>query len=473
MRNNKLGIPGKKAAQSGVTLFEVLAAMVIGAIVTAGLVGVVNDSLDDIKGQQAASYQSKVAEAAASYVRARYQTLTALAGPIAVTTESLISQRFLDASFTPTNVYSQAPCLLIRTVNQQPQAILVTEGGLPIPDKQLAYIATLSQNGGSVVREGTAKILLGAFGNWRIPLLDFNSQKCGASGTNENHLATLVSWGSSSLGAGMGAGTSDFLYRNNVGNPDANKMTTALDMGTSDIKNAGKITGTDAKFADVTAANISSVGNLSASTLFVTPFSAPTCTAAQKDLYARHPTTHELYWCDGTKWKAMEDFAKLRPSGATLGQSCTSKGELSEPSDLIAIDMVLDRILVCSPEMNNPPNYPLIWQTVGKRAEYRIIEVNHTQHDDSLPGCPPNAPPSRSAAPGTSGKCRLDDNLTFMSAACDRQENAIFGTTMCADGNYVGINRKTDGGGGWEGQCHDGFGKPVPWGWMQVICVKY
>lgn len=43
------------AHQRGMTLIEVLAALGIGAVLLAGLAGLVERSLDDMKGQQAAS----------------------------------------------------------------------------------------------------------------------------------------------------------------------------------------------------------------------------------------------------------------------------------------------------------------------------------------------------------------------------------------------------------------------------------
>jgi type II secretory pathway pseudopilin PulG len=303
MINTKLAAPGKTSAQSGITLMEALAALAIGSIVTAGVVGLVNESLDDTKAQQAALYQSRISEAAAAYIRKEYQTLLGQTVPKAVKLQDLKDKEVLDASFSATNPYGQTPCLLIRTVNSQVQAMLVTEGGDPVPAKQLAYAASLSQNGGSITAPGGVLTASGAFGNWTIPVSAFGTTKCTGTAAGADHLATLVSWGASGMSAGMAAGTSEFLYRGTLpGNPDANKMTTALDMGGNAINNAASVT----------------TGNLNAASISATSFStnflnlgttaATTCSATRIGAYARDPATNELRWCDGTAWKSGGTF---------------------------------------------------------------------------------------------------------------------------------------------------------------------
>jgi hypothetical protein len=315
MMNNMLAAPCNVSAQSGITLVEVLGAMAVGAIVTVGLFEIINDSLDDTKAQQVASYQSKIADAAGKYIRVEHSNiLQNYAIPLVRSVQDLRAAGYLDASFAATNPYGQTPCLLIKPNNATKEvlAILATEGGNPIPAKQLAYVASLSQTGGSISTVGGAVTASGAFGNWNIALSDFGGVKCSASAAGVDHLATMVSWGGGGMGGGLAAGTSDFLYRTKVGgNPDANKMMTDLkmstdsniDMGGNNLQSAKLISGTGVAATDIWAQNRLTANVVDTKTLMLGEAQPAGCNLSQKGTYARDNDKGTLFWCNGTAWE--------------------------------------------------------------------------------------------------------------------------------------------------------------------------
>jgi hypothetical protein len=347
-------LPPRRLIQAGVTLFEVIAALAVGAVITAGVTSIVNDSLDDTKAQQAASYQAKVSEAAASYIKVNYQTLQALGSTTkTVTMTDLVSGNFLDPSTATTNSYGQEPCLMVRvtTVAGQllPQALLITQkktGSSAIPGKQLAYAASLSPNGGSLALEddpastttpkGKQVSAKGAYSNWKIVLKDSNNALKNFNGTSctidPGHLATLVTWGAAGTGAGAPTGTSDFLYRNAVaGVPSANKMGTTLDMGGNDITNVKNLTVTGA--LNISGA-LNTTGTLSASAMTLAENSVGG-SCMPEGSYARaasspqynNPANAPMLVCASGKWASYNDnflYRKQVPGSSDANSMMTT-----------------------------------------------------------------------------------------------------------------------------------------------------
>lgn len=361
MMNIKLARPCKIPAQSGVTLVEALGALAVGAIVTAGLFGIINESLDDIKAQQAASYQAKVADAAGKYISSRMSDLVKNTAPWSVTMQNLKDSGFLDPAFAAANPYGQKPCLLLKTANTSKdiQAILVTEGGDPIPAKQLAYVASLTQNGGSISMVSGSATAIGAYGTWKLELSDFGGVKCDTSAAVVNHLVTMVSWGGGGMGVGLGGGTSDFLYRSSTGNTQANTMKTTLYMDNHEITGAnrvaagnfdatGSVHATGDVLADgevrttrVNATTVNASGNITgrdieASVSVTAPYvtagtlllgtipaadpskpDAPRpCTSVALGTYGRDNSSNEMYVCTASGWKEVAaDYLRRTKSG--------------------------------------------------------------------------------------------------------------------------------------------------------------
>lgn len=225
--------------QRGIAMIEILGALAIGAILVTGLASVMDTSLEDVKGQQAAYYQSQVAAAAQKYIAANSAALQAGlptdTSLVAVGLPQLKVGKFISASTSPANVYGQTPCVLIRQPDPvskpgQFDALVATSGGVPIPDRALAMVAANAGAGGGYINSldtGNAK---GA--SWSSSTAPFRTAACaGASALTGNagdagHLASNLFFD------GPGQLAADFLYRGKVpGRPELNRMATPIAMG--------------------------------------------------------------------------------------------------------------------------------------------------------------------------------------------------------------------------------------------------
>lgn len=222
--------------QRGFTLIEVLAALAIGAAMMIGLATMIDSSLEDTKGQQAALHQSQVVAAATQYITDNYDTLTAAATattPAApITIAMLKSGGYLSSSFADTNAYGQTPCVLVmQPTTNKLDALVVTEGGREIPASSIGYVAANAGQGGGYIPSTVSGsspplVVKGAFGSASVDnatLTNYLKQKCTSTAASAGHLASTLFYG------GPGRLTTDFVYRDAVpGHPELNRMTTPL-----------------------------------------------------------------------------------------------------------------------------------------------------------------------------------------------------------------------------------------------------
>lgn len=213
----------------GFTLIEMLGVLAVGALMTLGVVAMIDSTLEDSKGQQAALYQSQITAAAIKYINANYATLQAEASaspPAMRNVDALKAAGFLSSNFNATNPYGQTPCILVQA---SPPALLnalvVTEGGTDIATKELAYVAANAGQGGGYISSSNPTVAQGAFNSWSMPLAGYISGHCSSAAAGANHLASAVFF------SGPGQLSTDFVYRASVpGRPDLNQMTTPLNM---------------------------------------------------------------------------------------------------------------------------------------------------------------------------------------------------------------------------------------------------
>jgi len=235
--------------QRGMTLIEVLAALAIGAVLLAGLAGLVERSLDDMKGQQAGYFQAQVVDATRRYLEANAsalatQTPTA-ATVLPITLAQLRAGKFLSDAFADTNPYRQSICVLVRRpdpVNYAGQfdALIVSAGGDRIGDKDLPVVAMQAGSGGGYVASSAPGVARGA--SWQMQTTAFRGVTCAGSaapalqGTaaDAGHLVSSLFYD------GAAQQAADFVYRNRVpGRPEANRMNTPLRFGADAIVIAG------------------------------------------------------------------------------------------------------------------------------------------------------------------------------------------------------------------------------------------
>jgi prepilin-type N-terminal cleavage/methylation domain-containing protein len=212
---------------SGFTLIEILAVLALIAILMAGLIPMINSSLEDTRGQQAALYQAQLTAAATRLIEQNYAALAAQATATNAVVVKLNDptyplSNYLPSAFGGTNAYGQTPCLLIYKPSATAlQALVVTEGGQIIPDPELGYIAANSGAGGGAIQaiSQPAGSAIGAFGSWKLATPNPAGQSCSGKPTGVGHLASLISYD------GTQAQNADYLYRVAVpGNPQANTM---------------------------------------------------------------------------------------------------------------------------------------------------------------------------------------------------------------------------------------------------------
>lgn len=217
----------RRSRQRGFTIVELLAALAIATLLVAGVMAMINTSLDDAKGQQTALYQQQLTQAAAQFITQNSATLLGVATtttpvvvPLSGSTYQLAT--YLPAGVQSKNAYGQTPCLLVYANGSGAlQGLLVTEGGTSIPDPQLGYIAAnAGQGGGSIPKTNNAKsAAYGAFGSWSLASPNPANKSCSGTTTAVGHLVSEV-FANNTL-----AQNGDFLYRVSVpGNTTANTM---------------------------------------------------------------------------------------------------------------------------------------------------------------------------------------------------------------------------------------------------------
>ena len=236
----------KKRLSAGFSLLEMSMALALAAIATAGMIEISSDSQSQIKAYGAAEQIKQVYQAAENYLQANAQTIATLVGggvisiPVAQTTPgglpppgygplpSLQGGGFLPGSFVNSNGYGQQMVLLFRRDPMNPgniEGLVATIGGSPITDNNLGRIANrIGAAGGAYMahppQNTPVGTIAGVGGGWSTPASGWSS----ASGSlTYGHAMAYLS--SAQAGA-----LADYLYRYNIGIPEANTMNTDINM---------------------------------------------------------------------------------------------------------------------------------------------------------------------------------------------------------------------------------------------------
>jgi hypothetical protein len=211
----------------GITLVEMLGAIALLAVLSAGAAALVHAGLEDTRGQHAGRHQSAVVEATERYVREHHaELLTATAGaPVAV--PLAVMAGLLPAGFRTTNAYGQTPCArIVQPTPGQLNALIVAEGGESIPARDIAYVAAHAGRGGGQIIASEPRAAQGAFGAWRLDLAPYEAVTCSTPGpgaAEANRLASALFFD------GPQSSAVDYLYRREVpGHPELNAMEVPL-----------------------------------------------------------------------------------------------------------------------------------------------------------------------------------------------------------------------------------------------------
>jgi hypothetical protein len=147
---------------------------------------------------------------------------------------------FLPSSYVDRNPYQAHHVLYVRQpVAGTLEGIVSARGGQDVPDRALARIMSrLGAPGGAVLNRpasGDLSKLQGTGGAWEISAAD-RSLWAYNSGTYIESRRPVYN-----LGMGTQSPLEDYIYRNNIGIPEANTMRTALNMANRNINNAATV----------------------------------------------------------------------------------------------------------------------------------------------------------------------------------------------------------------------------------------
>lgn len=222
--------------QRGISMIETMGAIAIGTMLLLGLTAMIDASLDDVEGQQAALYQAQVVSAARKYIAANYDALRVgtptAASVVPISIEMLKTNNFLPAAFGLRNAYDQRTCVLVRqplSGSGKLDALVVTSGGQQIEDRLVPSIAANAGQGSGYITAAQPATARGA--SWSLNTNEYRNVACPGGGgpaltgnaTDGGHLASSLFYD------GPGQLSTDFLYRNSIpGRPELNQMRTPV-----------------------------------------------------------------------------------------------------------------------------------------------------------------------------------------------------------------------------------------------------
>jgi hypothetical protein len=233
-----------KNKQRGFTLIEAASAMLIGSLMLIGVTAMIDASMEDSKGQQAAMYQAQVVAAATKYINnyANYNAqLTKLTPAVLPNSVVPITDLVLPATMAPTNVYGQTPCVVVklRPSTTKLDVLVVTQGGNKILPKDIAAIAAQAGPGNGYILDATPTTTKARGASWALDtaaLGGFTSSCLTGTTADSGHLASALFFDE------PGQLSTDFLYRDSInGRPNLNTMNTPLLMANAAVVPAADV----------------------------------------------------------------------------------------------------------------------------------------------------------------------------------------------------------------------------------------
>ena len=240
------------ARQRGLSLVETAGVLGVASIVMGMFANQMADNADTLKAKGVAEKMVEVHAAAQDYIKAKNTDLLAAVGtePVVIPVgrpdpaaavpsgpsglPSLQGAGLLPPNFIDRNGYNQRHALIVKKVTvsgvDRIEGVVTTYGGQPIPNRQLGRIAGfVGASGGYVAPSGDQ--IVGLQGGWSAQTSDWGSAP--ETPTVGSVVATTA--------YANDAVINDYLYRNNIGIPEANRMQTAIDMGGNNVDNASRV----------------------------------------------------------------------------------------------------------------------------------------------------------------------------------------------------------------------------------------
>jgi prepilin-type N-terminal cleavage/methylation domain-containing protein len=230
----------------GVTLVELLIALVVLASVSVGVTRLVQMAAEDTQISVTALHAKTVGDAAQSYIRDNYADIMLVATatqPALVRVADLIAEGYLPAGFSAANPSRQNLCVLVtQPSSAKLNGLLVAEGGDAIDDLSLGQLSSTIGAAGGGIYTTAPSVVRGAMGGFEFPIGAFANanhlgQRCdgspGAVNFAPGHPAIALWFGDS-------LAPSPTLYRDEVpGDPSLNTMNTPILLGVSTVQAEG------------------------------------------------------------------------------------------------------------------------------------------------------------------------------------------------------------------------------------------
>jgi hypothetical protein len=261
---NRMRTRAAVARRKGNTLIEVAIVLAIASAFLVYLTSLSADQTQMINAKNTADKMTEVTEGAKSYMTANYAALLPLAplnGAIVIPAgrptrtdavpsgpsglQSIQGAGFLPSSFVDTNRFRQRHALLVKKINARTLEAMVTTycedaNCSEIPDRMLGQITNIVGPQGGYVPEtyvgtGDAGYVVGQAGGWRTLANTWGS------GTTRPQAGTIQA----TMMFEDGSLLKDYLYRNDIGVPEANRMNTNIDLNSKAVNNIGKLSGLD------------------------------------------------------------------------------------------------------------------------------------------------------------------------------------------------------------------------------------
>lgn len=316
----------------GATLIETAAALAVMSLMLVFLVQMTQGESDRILAKNTADRLEEVTSAAKEYMAANYGALlttvpaggthvvragrTASGG--AVPADSLQDEGFLPPSFIDANRFGQRTALLVHKVDARTlEGLVTTYGGRAIPDRMLGQIANfVGPEGGytpaDYVSAADAGMILGTSGGWRTSAASWGAGATApAAGTIQ--ATTLIE---------NGELLKDYLYRKDIGVPEANRMYTDIDMNRFGLSNVGRLSGVNDAVTGARTVVIGEPGdpNSLRATLDVW---------ADRDVHAENDVTADRDVTAGRNVVASGDVTargNVAADGNVIGEDVTARG---------------------------------------------------------------------------------------------------------------------------------------------------
>ncbi len=248
--------PNRRRARRGLTLIEASLVLGILAITMGGIAQVLSDTAENQRSKAAADRMTEILAASQQYMQANQTALTTLTtggGNVSVGVAktsstgsdpggpggalgSLQAGGFLPSTYLDVDAYGQNHRVVVKqvaagTANAHLEGMVVSTGGMNIPDRQVGRVARfIGEHGGFMAAKpvgGTAGSITGVAGGWITPAGNW-----AASGVTPatGHVMASLSLNDNALAG-------DYLNRYNIGVPEANTLHTDVHFGGNKIDN--------------------------------------------------------------------------------------------------------------------------------------------------------------------------------------------------------------------------------------------